>query len=397
MDPLSIATGLAAFRGRGPGSDAERRAALWLARSLQRPGRDVEVRTLWVRPQWPAALALHAALGIVGSIVTVSSPAIGAGVLAATLVSFGLDLSGRAFLLRSLLPRRATQNVLARPRAREKAKRVRLIVTAHYDAPRSGLAYRDGVRRAVARASRGHAPGPLTVVLGALALLTALAALQLGGAGGQILRALQLAATVALLLALALLVDIALSHTGPGANDNASAVGVALALTAALDRAPPPHLAVDVVLAGAGEGSALGLRAQLREWRRHLPREGAVVLDLLPCGRGRPRFWTRDGVGLPLRLHPRLVALAQAVARDEAHLEASAYRGRGSSGAYAARAAGFPALAIGCLDGDGVALGGRQHTDTVEALDPDALRAALEFCLVLVDRIDSEIASGRVA
>ena len=182
------------------------------------------------------------------------------------------------------------------------------------------------------------------------------------------LRIVQLAASIVVLFELALLLDVALSRFVPGANADASAVAVALAVAAALDRDPPRHLAVDLVLAGAGEGPALGMRAEVRGWRRRFAREDVVVLELRPCGRGRPRYWKRDGLGLPLRLHPTLVELADRVAAEERLLGAEPTRGAECSGAYVARAAGYPAIAVGCLDRDGLAPASHQHHDVPDEL-----------------------------
>jgi hypothetical protein len=293
--------------------------------------------------------------------------------------------------------RRATQNVRAPAPAREgDGPAVRLIVTAHYDAGRSGLVYRDGLRQAFRRAFGGHAPSPWTILLFAVALLTAVAALRVAGAAETPVRIVQFAVSVVLLLALAALLDIALSQIVPGANADASAVAVAIALAAALDREPPRHLAVDLVLAGAGEGPALGMRAQVRRrLRKRLAPEQVAVLELRPCGRGRPRYWTRDGVGLPLRLHPRLIELAARVAAEERHLGAERHRGASCSAAYVARAARYPAIAIGCLDDDGLDPGAHQHTDVPEGLDRGAMAATLELCLGLVDRLDADVGERR--
>jgi hypothetical protein len=399
MELMETVRALVGFTGRGPCTDAERRAALWLARSLRDGGREAELDTLWVRPQWAWVYALHALLAVVGSVLLVSVSIAGLAVLAVTLVSLWLDVAARAPVARLLVRRRATQNVRAPapPRAREQPRpAARLIVTAHYDAGRSGLVYRDDLRRAASRVFRGHAPSPVTVLLGAVAILTAVAALRVAGVAETPLRVVQLAASIVILFALALLLDVALSQPVPGANADASAVAVALALTDALDRDPPKHLAVDLVLAGAGEGPALGMRAQVRRMRRRrLKREDAVVLELRPCGRGRPRYWTRDGLGLPLRLHPRLVELAERVAEEERHLGAGPHRGASCSGAYVARAAGYPAIAIGCLDADGLAPGAHQHADVPDALDAGAMTAALELCLGLVDRLDADVGRRR--
>jgi len=392
MEAMETVRSLAGFAGRGPCTDAERRAALWLVRALRAGGRDAELDTVWVRPQWAWVYALHALLAVVGSVLLESVAIAGLAVLAVTLVSLWLDLAARVPVVRLLMRRRATQNVRAPAPAREGAQpRVRLVVTAHYDAGRSGLVYRDGLRRLAHRAFRGHAPSPLTILLAATAVLTAVAALRVAFGAETPLRVVQLAASIVILVALALLLDIALSQTVPGANADASAVAVALALTAALDRDPPKHLGVDLVLAGAGEGPALGMRAQIRRLRRRLKREQVAVLELRPCGRGRPRYWTRDGLGLPLRLHPRLIELAGRVADAEPHLGAARHRGASCSGAYVARAARYPAIAIGCLDADDLAPGAHQHTDVPDALDPGAMTAALELCLGLVDRLDADM------
>jgi hypothetical protein len=398
MEPMETVRGLTGFAARGPCTDAERRAGLWLARGLRDDGREVELDTVWVRPQWALVHALHALLAVVGSVLSVAVPVAGLAVLAVALVSLWLDLAARAPVVRLLMRRRATQNVRAPAPPREgDDRRVRLVLTAHYDAGRSGLAYRDGLRRAVERMFRGHAPSPLTVLLAAVAVLTAVAALRVGGAAETPLRIVQLAASIVALFALALLLDVALSQTVPGANADASAVAIARAAAAALDRDPPRHLAVDLVLAGAGEGPSLGMRTEVRRLKRRLAREDVVVLELRPCGRGRPRYWTRDGLGLPLRLHPRLVELAGRVAADERHLDAGPHRGATCSGAYVARAAGYPAIAVGCLDDDGLAPGSHQHHDLPDGLDPGAVTATLELCLGLVDRLDADVGRRRGA
>jgi hypothetical protein len=401
MDALETVKGLAAFAARAPGSDAERRAARWLAKRLRDANRETETETQWVRPQWPVVYAFHVALAIAGSVVSVDQPAIGAGILGATLVSCALDVAGRAYLLRRLTPRRATQNVIAPAPAASGATTdgpLRLVISAHYDVGRSGLVYRAGVQRTYARLmrpARGHAPGGLGLMLWGMALVTAAAVAHAAGVSGTVPRIVQLIATVGLMIGLALLIDIALSQPVPGANDPASGAAVALALAAALDHSPPANLGVEVVLAGAGEGPALGMRAYVRARRKRLAREATAVIHLAACGRGRPRWWASDGVVPPLRFHPRLLELCAEVARDEGHLGAGPHVGHGVSGAYPARAARFPAVTIGCLDADGLVPSSHQHADVPDRVEPEALRAALEFCLALVDRLDADVARRR--
>lgn len=383
MEPGAIVEGLCGFEGRVAGSDAERRAASWLALRVREEGRAAQVETFWVRPEESFALALHALLAAAGSVLAAFVPVAGVAVVGAVLVSLLADLTGRLFLLRRLGFRRATQNVVSP--APGGGHRVRLLIAAAYDAPRGGV-----LRRALLARIGARAPGPraLLALLVALALVAAAARLF---AEATWIGVLQLVPTVALLIAFAGLADAALARPSPGASD-ASAVAVALALLAALQRSPPGRLGVELVLAGAGGGPALGMRHHVRERRRSGVRaEEVAVLHLEPCGRGTPRWWTRDGPLLPLAFHPRLRAVTRRAAGQEAYLRAAPHAGHGVTGAYAARARGWPAIAIGCLDPRGHVPGRGRPGDTPDAVDPAAMQAALELCLALVDELDADL------
>jgi hypothetical protein len=388
---------LAAIAGRGACTDAERRAGALLRDELRDRGRAARLEPHWVRPQWPMAWALHAALAVTGSLVAVAAPAVGLAIVVVAFVSYVLDLTGRGQLLRAFFPRRATQVVVSEPPTASSP--VRLVIAATVDAPRTGAAFADLYVRAEARARRalrGHLSSPPALVAFLMFLCGALAGARLAGVDGQALGAAQLVPTVGLLLAVGVLVDVALSAPSPGANADASGVAVALALADALDDAPPRNLDVEVVLAGAGDGRQLGMRAYVGERRHELRAEEVVVLALGPCGAGRPRFHVTEGLLFPLRLHPRLVALAERAATAEAHLRAAPAR-RGLTAALPARLRRWPALSVVCLDDEGRPPRARQPADTPDLVDPRAMQAALELCLAIVGRLDKDLSRAPAA
>src|SRR4051794_15524858 len=138
IDPHTEIDELVAHRGRGPGTDAERRAAEHLRRRLESLGREAEVEATWIRPRWALVHTLCAALGVVASIVATSAAvpgAIGAGV---ALVIAVADLGGRIHLGRRLTGRRGSQNVVSRE---QEDRPGTLVLVAHYDAARTGFAY----------------------------------------------------------------------------------------------------------------------------------------------------------------------------------------------------------------------------------------------------------------
>ena len=386
-------SGLVGFRRRGPGTDAERRASIWLGDELARAGRDVRIEPFWCRPNTALAHTWHVALAIAGSLVAIPSHTVGAVLVAVALVSIVADATIGMSLGRRLTLEHASQNVIATS-PNKSAHPVRLIITANYDAGRAALAYRDVFRATSARLRRllgNRAPGWLGWLTIATVWLLATAIMRIAGGSKSTVGAVQLVPTVALVIAAPLLLDLAGADWSPGANDNASGVAVAMALAAALDAAPPAGVAVDLVLTGAGEGGGIGLGKYLRANRRTLKPSSAIVFGVAPTGGGRPRWWVGDGQFFPLRTSGTLRNLAAETAAAEPHLHAAPHRGRSATPALSALKRRLPAIAIGCLDDRGLAPHSHQAGDTEDNLDSKSLDEALQFALMLVDAIGEHV------
>jgi hypothetical protein len=389
MPPAETASRLAGFERRGAGTDSERRAADWLVHELAGTGRDARLEPFWCRPNWALAHSWHVGLALGGSLLTVSSPSLGGALLLIALVSVIADELVGISPGRRLTPERASQNVVAAapPRPDASSPAPRLIVTANYDAGRTGLAFRDPIRAAAARlrwATGGITPGWLGWIALAILWLIAVAIVRLEGHRSSVVGAFQLAPTVGLVLTLALLLELATADWSPAAGDNATGVAAAMALVRALDAAPPPRLAVELVLLGASDRGGHGLRAYLRGQGR----TSSITLGIAAAGAGNVRWWESDGSLIPLRYSASARRLAAGIARAEPHLGATAHRGRGATPSYLARIARLPAIVIGCLDERGLAPRSHQATDTAAQIDPVAFDAAVQFGLMLVDAID---------
>jgi Peptidase family M28 len=400
MQASEIAAHLEGFTGRGAGTDAERRAAQWLARELRGSGRQVTVEAFWCRPSWAFAHSWHLTLAIAGSLASLASPTVGGALVLVSLLSVIADTTLGISIGRRLTPERASQNVLARPAAASDGARTTLILAANYDAGRAGLAYRDRTRRATAalrRASAGLTPGWLGWLAIADLWLLATAILRIAGHHSHLISVAQFPPTAGLLLGLAVLLELATAEFGPAAGDNGTGVGVAMAIARALDVAPPRNLNVELVLEGAGDQGQIGMRRYLRRHRGELSRANSVVLGVAACGRGAPRWWSSDGSLLPRHFTPQLRRLAKQVAADESYLEAAPHAGRGSTPALPARSRRLPSLTIGCLDRRGLAPRSHQRGDTAETIDTRAIDGAVQFGLMLIDAIDAKVATTRAA
>jgi hypothetical protein len=395
MRPLETIRGLCAHEGRLAGSDAERRAARWLAGELEHAGREVLIEPFWCRPNWAFAHCWHALLALAGSLVAVSHPRAGGALVLVALLSLAADGVFGISLGRLLTPERASQNVVALPPERARDRRLTLVLSANYDAGRGGIVHRPAVRAAAARARNALGPasvGWLAWMAIACVWLIAVAVARLQGAGGGGIGAAQLIPTVGLVVAVAALGDVALAATGgPAAGDNASGVAVALAVSQALDVAPPAHAAVHVVLAGAGDAGGPGLRRYLRSRRRALRPENTILVGIAACGGPRPVWWLSEGPLVPMRHFPTLRRLCARLREQGVEPELEPVRTRGVTPALWGRLGGVPSIALGRLDELGLAPRSHLPEDTPGSVPADDLDLSVQTILALVDAIDAHL------
>jgi hypothetical protein len=396
MDARAEIEGLVAHRGRGAGSDAERRAAGHIAQRLEVLGREARVEPTRVRPWFAVAHAVSALISIAASMVAVAQPAIGAAIaLAAAFSSYG-DLTGRFHLLRLVTPKRASQNVVSEEG--DATKPGLLVLLAHHDAALTGAVFK---RRALERRARIGALlrrpfGPLEVLFYAQVLLLVCLMVRSLLPDSDLVSNLQFVPTVVLIVCVPLLLDVALSDAGPGANDNASGVATVLRL---LERHGGRLANFDLwaVFAGAEEAQALGMRAWLRRHRRDLDRRRTIFVDLDKVGAGTVRYARREGLILPLGYDPRLVELCEAIAHEDRGEEgepayrARAYVARTAGDAAAARLRRFRAISVACLDELDLPPHYHAEDDLPDAIEDAALERAFWFCSELIERIDAEI------
>jgi hypothetical protein len=343
MDAFAEAEALVdEFGPRPPGSDAERRAAQHLAGRLHELGREAHIEAFSVWPRWASGYAINAGIAIVGSVVAVSSAALGTAlVMLAAILTF-LDLAGIAPTTRRLLGRRASQNVVSWG---ERDLPGALVLVAHYDT---------GPTRT----------RPLRPMFLAMLLLLACAVLRVAGMSGTALTVVQFLATVALIVYIALLLDIALSPAAYGENDNASGVAVVLRLAERLG-GELEHFAAHVVFTGSQKAMAQGMRAFLAAHRRELP-DDTIVVNVDAVGGGEIRLTEKEGPLLTVKSHPQLTGA----------VDAGTVVSREPSDGYAAASSRLAAVTV---------------TGTANRLEENTLTSAEETCAQIVAKLDEEL------
>jgi hypothetical protein len=393
---MEVVRGLTAFRGRAAGTDAERRAANWLAARLGEQGRRAEVEPTHVHPHFALVHAGHCAMGVAGSLLSIAQPAVGFALVLAAAASMYLDLNARHYLLRRLFFRRASQNVVS-PGPRPGAP-ARLYLSAHYDAGLTGAVFRPRMAaRLSALARLSPVPfGPFRPLFWSLALLLPVLGARMAGLEGVAVSVLQLPPTLVLLTGCFLLVDVQLSDVVPGANDNASGVAAVLGLAAELDRDPPENLDVWVLLTGGQECLMEGMHGFLRRHRSELDRDRTYFLNIDAVGAGDLRYLTGEGLAVTVQMDRRMVELCEAVAEasgGDGSEPAAEPLAHGSAGdALAARLARYPAAGLTALE-PGAISPSRHHRpdDTPEGVEAAALDRAGRFAASLVRALDRDV------
>jgi hypothetical protein len=379
LDLQAELDGILGLGRRAPGSDAERRTALYLQQRLEALGRSAEVEPLAIYASWPLAYAILATAAVAASVLAIYVPLAGAALaLAAALLTF-LDAGMLVPTVRRLLGRRASQNVISWDGSDKPGA---LVLVAHCDAGRAGLAHSDrSARRKAALSGLIHRPiGGLQPLFWAQVGVLACSLLRVVGLDGTAVSVVQFVPTIALIVAVALLLDIALAGTRAGENDNASGCVLALRLAERYGGESLRNFDVHVLFTGAQKAGGAGMRAFLRRHRDRLRADTTVFLNIDEVGSGAVRYARREGALLTLRSHPQLISLCDQIAEDDESAEPTV--SRSASDASAATAAGFPALTVTC----------RERLDYASGrVDERTLEAAEGFCAELIERLDAEV------
>jgi Peptidase family M28 len=384
---------LCSIEGRGPGTDAERRAANMLAGRLRGMGRRAEIEPTFVHPQYALVYALHAAVAVAGSVVATAEPAIGFALVLLAAVSAYLDLNTRFYLLRSLFFRRGSQNVVS-PGPRPEAP-ARLILVAHYDAARTGYVFSRGNRFAKRLSGRARAAlAPFRVFFwGGLVPLLPILGAQMAGADATWLSALQAIPTIILIISAFLMIDIALSDIVPGAYDNASGVAAVLSAAAELDADPPANLDVWVVLT-CEESLCEGMRSYVRAHRKEMDRDRTFILNVDSVSHGDVTYEESEGAVVSYPLDAQLIELAEALGQDP-RFNARPLRFPLLDDALPARMRGLRAITIRTTEDGLPAPWYHTPEDTPDRVDAAALTRATDFVVGLSRLVDRDL--GRSA
>lgn len=369
---------------RPSASAGERAAADWIAARLREHGLEARVETERAHgTYWVPLGLLTGAAGAAGRIAR--GRGVGArraAALAGAAAAAGIveDVSAGPQLLRRLLPRRETFNVVAE--AGDPAGAQTLVLVAHHDAAHGGLIFNERFVTLLADrfpdwwGRQDTSPQVMRLVAGGPALM-ALGALT----GVEALRSL---GTLVSLGSAAAFADIAGREVVPGANDNATAVAVVIELARLLREAPVPGVRVLLVSTGSEESFMEGMRGFMR---RHAPAlDPAATRFLCVESVGSPELIVIEGEGM-IRMEdyaPEMRDLIAAGARRaDLPLRRGLRLGLATDGLIAHRA-GYRTATLASVTKYKFPANYHSHRDVPANVDFETVRRATAVCEAVV-------------
>jgi hypothetical protein len=369
---------------RESASAGEREAAEWIVAQLAELGFEARIETEPATGGYWRPLGLLSAITIAAGIAASRGRrAFAAGVAALAAVAIYDDLDLHRRLVRAALARRRTHNVICEIGDRSAQRTI--VLTAHHDAPHSGLIFHPKptellIRYAPGLVARAESDPPIWLPVFAAPALVAV-----GAATGW--RPLVRLGTGLAAVVSGTLADIARRDPVPGAIDNATGVATLIELATRLAPRPPANLHVMLVWTGAEEALWEGMQGFARRHFPSLPPEHTFFLNVDQVG--DPKVCVIRGEGA-LRVRdypPGAVRLVEDAARELGRDVVSGLRSRsGSDGQYALKA-GYQAAFLGSVTEHKAQTAYHWPSDTPEAVTWDAVAAAVDVCESVLGRL----------
>ncbi|MBN1120320.1 MAG: M28 family peptidase [Anaerolineae bacterium] len=378
---------------RGSTTDAERRASEYCAETLQ--SLDYEVTVEPFRSATSLYL-VHVIAGLMLLSAFIIYPLAGRiGAAAAFLLAFiamyseTMEMLFRNNPIRSMLPRGNSQNVIARLDPSDEHLQD-LILVGHVDTNRSPLMFRSTKWLDFFR----------TVTTITYSVFAAQVPIYLAGwiTQGSSIRYLSIPSLLCAIVMVFIMLEAEMSPFSPGANDNATSVGLVLTLAEMLKNRPLKNTRVWFVNTGCEEVKHYGAIDFFKRYKSKFKNPKALVFEIF--GIDGPAWLAEEGmIGyFNYKASPELVSICEDIAAASPELEAhpTTVNGGHSEMADALRL-GIPAITFIGLNRHGARKGysgpelfWHRIDDTVDKLRPRAMLRNFTFTWQFITRLDRD-------
>lgn len=393
-------TKLSSFEKRGPTKQGEREAAGYLQERMEEMGLESEVEGFRVSPHYYWVYFVHMLLALGAGIMTVWAYRVhwlawvGAGLCLLVLVSFWGDLTTRFHIIRNIIPRYPSQNVLGRIPREGAGKHV--ILSGHYDAAKVGTTvFNPDLDEKVTKFfhekfdTTPNVMMPMILAMVGIIIVSVIRGIAFSGTWMWILTfVLQGTASIALIMAAYAFLDIGLGHYVPGACDNASGIAACMSVTEDLLREPLENCEVTLLAVGCEEAIMMGMVQFARKHFKDLDPENTYFINLESIGGGTVHYGTSEGF---VRVRPysaELISICERLKQSGEFPEIGTYEVRLGTDAMVPVVRGFKAITIIALNENNIVPHYHTDQDVPENIDLATVERARDLALRMVRELD---------
>lgn len=318
---------LTSMPNRGAGTVSERTGHEFVAEQFRSAGIEAAFQDLKALGSMPLIHFIHFFSLFFISLFVNHYPLAGSILGLIVIFSFWGEFTYRFFLLRRLLPRRRSQNVVAR--VGDRTSPIKIVISAHIDAARTGAIFSPIFANGVAKAKKQPLHKTLFSFMLALTLVFVVKAF---GGGTWILSVIFNAIAILALLGSLIMLQWEFAPYSPGANDDLSGVAVLMSIaekyTLSLPSPVPPltrwragkgegntDIEYIFVVTGSEESHCNGMREFVQGFKGELPKEGTFFINLECVGGGAIKYVTDEGFIVMQRHHHTLIQICETAAK----------------------------------------------------------------------------------
>lgn len=361
---------------RGSATKEERAAGEYVVETMKGMGLEAWLEEFRAVPTFSWVYLIYYLVPLAGLVIARFVPWVGAAVGVLGTIGFLMELNGRE-IVAAVLPKRTSVNAIGRlkPESRssssagEPSARPKFIISSHLDSSKAALNFKPGMverfRSSFIMMVASMIAGPVLTVLYA-------------ATGARLFWWIALIPAAYLVITCGFLLHReAWSRYTHGANDNASGVGVMLAVAEAAARGEFGDMDLWFIATGCEESGTYGMARFLDRHKDELA--GALVINVDNIGAGTVHYMAGEGMFPTWKSSSELLALAEKAKarRPDLSVERGVYNLM-STDALPAMVRGYGAMSL-LSTRNGLLPNWHWITDTFENVEEEAVETCVEF------------------
>ncbi len=364
---------------RAPTSENERKAAEYVRSYLREKGLGVQIDEF----RSPSTFSWYYA--VPSSIILVSFLIFSFHQLLGLLVSilgaffFMMEINSIETISR-IYPKGKSQNVIGKIKPKSPMKR-RVIIVAHHDTSKPSISFHPRLVK--------HFRASIVLLIFSMLFIPILFAFALLSPFDYLAYYISVPFSIYLLMSILVLVHREVVYEPvKGANDNASGVGVLLALAESISNSPLEKTEIWLLYTGCEEVGMIGMIRFIKKYGKEL--KDAFIINIDNVGKGLIRFTTKEGLVKAFKCSEPLIELARHTASKNDIVVKEFVSKAYPTNALPCLVRGYQVISILGTDESGSIHNWHWRTDTIENLDEKTMEDAYHLVYEMVKSLDVE-------